>query len=190
MDKRISDLPDEGTVVRRARTEPAAFATLYDHYAPRIYTYMRYRVDDVPTAEDLTAEAFEQALIKLPNYRPERAPFSAWLFGIAHHVVSHHYRAQNGHRWLPLDAAADHASDTMPPEYAAIQEEAQHRLMAAVAGLDNRERDLLALKFAGGLNNRQIAEITGLSESNVGVILHRSIKQLRDMLKEEEIEHE
>ena len=48
--------------------------------------------------------------------------------------------------------------------------------------LKDNERDLLGLKYNTGLNNRQIAELTGLSEQNVGVILFRAIKQLRKLM--------
>lgn len=60
------------------------------------------------------------------------------------------------------------------------------RLLDALAQLEERERDLIALKFAAGLNNRQIAEITGLTPGNVGVILYRSVQRLRNILKVEE----
>ncbi len=56
-------------------------------------------------------------------------------------------------------------------------------MLTAVAGLKERERDLIGLKFAGGLTNRRIAELTGLSESNVGIILYRTIRKLRTELK-------
>jgi RNA polymerase sigma-70 factor (ECF subfamily) len=178
-----TSLRDEQIWVSQAVADSTAFATLYDYYAPRIYTYIRYRVNDIHTAEDLTAQTFERALANLSRYQPAQAPFSAWLFGIAHHVVSQHYRRRL--IFFPLEAVYQRAAEAVLPEDLYIAQESQACLMKAVRRLPERERNLLALKFAGGLTNRQIAAITRLSESNVGVILYRSIKQLREELKHE-----
>ncbi|MBN1427172.1 MAG: sigma-70 family RNA polymerase sigma factor [Anaerolineae bacterium] len=175
----------EQALVDRALAQPAAFADIYDQYALRVYTYIRCRVNDVPTADDLTAQTFEQALLSLGNYRAEQAPLGAWLFGIAHHVVSNHYRAQRRRQWLPLDTIMSYESDIPPLEDIAIRNETNHRLVQAVARLRDHERDLIALKFVAGLTNRQIAEMTSFSESNVGVTLYRSLKQLRGILSDE-----
>jgi len=88
MDGTIAVLPNELALVARATAEPAAFAAIYDHYFPRVYNYVRYRVRDVETADDITAQVFERALVSIGSYRPERAPFSAWLFAIAHNPIS------------------------------------------------------------------------------------------------------
>lgn len=186
MDSIASSLLHEQALVERALFEPSAFANLYDLYVSRVYTYVRYRVNDRQTAEDLTAQTFEQALVNLANFRPEYAPFSAWLFGIAHNVVSRHHRTQRRFLLLPLDLLRNHTNGLSPPEEAAVHAETQQQVVRAVARLRDRERDLIGLKFAAGLNNRQIATITGLSESNVGVILYRAIHQLRNNLKTEE----
>jgi RNA polymerase sigma-70 factor (ECF subfamily) len=176
---------NEQALVDRALARPAAFATIYDQYASRVYTYVRYRIGDVQTADDLTEQIFEQALLSLGNYRAEQAPLGAWIFGIAHNVVSHYYRTKRRHRWLPLDTVRDRASDTPPPEDIAIRNETHHRLVQAVARLRDHERDIIALKFVAGLTNRQIAVTMGFSESKVGVTLYRSLKQLRGILSDE-----
>ena len=103
MDNIVMVSPGEQMLVDSALARPAAFADIYDRYAPRVYTYIRYRVDDRQAADDLTAQTFEQALLSLGSYHAEQAPLGAWLFGIAHNVVSRHYRAQSRHRWLSLD---------------------------------------------------------------------------------------
>jgi RNA polymerase sigma-70 factor (ECF subfamily) len=184
MDRR--GLPPDDELVDWARRSAEGFAALYDCYAPRVYTYIRYRVDDIPTAEDLTAQAFEQVLVHLPRFRPEKAPFGAWLFGIVRHTVSHYRRVQKRQHWLSLDMLLHRASDAPVPEAEAISNETHRQLLHAVAGLSERERDLIALKFAGEMSNRQIARLTGLSESNVGVVLYRSLRRLRSMLDEQE----
>lgn len=173
---------NERALVERARKDPAAFARLYKHYLQRVYNYMRYRLPDVQTADDLTAQVFHQALESLENYDEKRAPFGAWLFGIAHNVVKNYYRRQERARWLSLDSLRHRFSLNAQPEEAFLHNERQRLVLQAVARLTEREREIVALKFGGGLNNRQIAALTGLSAGNVGVILYRSMKQLKVML--------
>ncbi len=182
MDGTVAVLTNELALVARATAEPAAFAAIYDHYFPRVYNYVRYRVRDANTADDITAQVFERALVRIGSYRPERAPFGAWLFAIARNAVNDHLRAQRRRHWLSLEALRDRASTEPQPEEIAIHSETHTELLTAVARLSDRERDLIALKFAAGLTNRRIAALTSLSESNVGVILYRAIRKLRDYL--------
>jgi RNA polymerase sigma-70 factor (ECF subfamily) len=190
MDSTVAALPNEVALVARAVAEPAAFAAIYDHYFPRVYNYVRYRVREAEIADDVTAQVFQTTLVKLSSYRPERAPFAIWLFAIARNAVNDHLRAANRRRWLSLDVLWDHPSPEPQPEEAAIQNEARTDLLAALAGLGDRERDLVAMKFAAGLTHRHIAELVGLSESNVGVILYRAMQRLRAELKGKEYDHE
>lgn len=178
MDGTVAVLANELALVACATAEPAAFAAIYDHYFPRVYNYV-HRIGDAGVADDLTAQVFERALVNIGRYRPERAPFAAWLFAIARNAVSDYLRAQRWRRWLSLEVLRDRASRDPQPEEVAIHNETHAELLAAVARLSGRERDLLAFKFGAGLTNRHIAEITGLSESNVGVILYRAVRRLR-----------
>jgi len=179
-------LPNEQALVARAAADPAAFAALYDHYFPRVYNYARYRVQDGEAAGDLTAQIFEQALRALDGYDPDRGAFAAWLFGIARNAINLHFRARKRHRWLSLDALRGRAGNEPNPEKVVISHEMQHSLLQAVANLRERERELIALKFGAGLTNRHIAELTGMSEGNVGVTLYRAVQRLRRELVEME----
>lgn len=98
MDGTVAVLPNELALVARATAEPAAFAAIYDHYFPRVYNYVRYRVRDTETADDVTAQVFERALVCIGSYRPERAPFAAWLFAIVRNAVNDYLRAQKRQR--------------------------------------------------------------------------------------------
>ena len=190
MEGTIVVLPNELTLVARARVEPAAFAAVYDHYFPRVYNYVRYRVNDAATADDLTAQVFERVLARIGHYCPERAPFAAWLFAIARNAVSDHLRAHKRRRWLALDALGDRFSAGPKPEEVLVRKEDHAELLVAVACLSDRQRNLIGLKFGAGLTNRRIAKLTGLSESNVGVILYRTMRRLRAEMRAEESDHE
>ncbi len=185
MDCTAGALTQERMLVARARVEPGAFAAVYDHYYPRVYTYIRYRVGEVQTAEDLTARVFEHVLIKIGDYRAERAPFAAWLFTIARNAVNDHLRSQRRHPPLSLDDLELVCSEPSPEE-AVVRSQAHARLLAALAGLGEREREIVALRFAAGLTNRRIAEMMSLSEKNVSVILYRAVQRLRKRYEAEE----
>jgi len=179
-------LHDDSELATRALAEPAAFATLFDRYFPLIHKYVLYRVGDVNTADDLTSEVFEALMTALPRYKPDKAPFGAWLFGIARHAVNDHHRNQKNKREVHSEVMDQLIANDPLPEEASLSLEADHRLLTALKQLTNREKDIIALKFAANLTNRQIAKLTTLGESNVGVILYRSMQQLRQLLNEME----
>ena len=190
MDGTVAMLTDELALVARAAAEPAAFAAIYDHYFSRVYNYVRYRIADAEVADDLTAQVFERTLIHIDAYRPDRAPFAAWLFAIARNLVSDHLRASRRRKWISLDALRNWTSAEPQPDVAIIRDETRVELLQAMSRLSDRERDLIALKFAAGLTNRDIAELMGLSASNVGVILYRAVRRLRVDLSAREGDHE
>ncbi len=173
----------ERDLVERAQIEPQAFADLYDRYFPQIYNYVRYRVELITDAEDLTSSIFERVFTKLESYQIERDSFTSWLFTIAHNTVTDYYR--NRKQWQGLLNKVKDApvvTGCRSPESVCISNENRHELLRAISCLSVREQDLIALKFSTGLTNRSIAKITGLSESNVAVILYRAMLRLRSKL--------
>jgi len=177
---------DESQLAEKAANSAAAFGELYQRSYERIYNYVHYRVSDRETAEDLTAEVFEQLLLHIGEYDADKAPFDAWLVGFARNMVNRHHRARQRRRWLSLDAIRGLRDKGKGVEETVIQSDYKSRLLEALKSLDGRQRDLLGLKFGVGMNNRQIAALTGLSESNVGVILYRAIHRLRAELNWQE----
>lgn len=176
-------LQDEPDLVESAKSNPEAFAAIYTHYFARVYNYVRFRVNGIDAADDLTARIFEIVLNKIQLYKASRGIFASWLFAIAHNVVTDFYRSTAQRSWVSLDAISDVACTGPSPEEAAVAGEFRDELLKALAGLEERDRNIIALKFKAGLTNRYIAELMGLSESNVGVILYRAMRQLRSILK-------
>jgi RNA polymerase sigma-70 factor (ECF subfamily) len=151
---------------------------LYTEQLPRVYNFFRYRFGPSADAEDLTARTFEKAWRARHRYRRDVAGFTTWLLSIARNVAIDEYRARKP--LVPLDAAAAVATPGATPEEAAVLSSDAQRLAALLASLPNRDRELLALKYGAGMTNRAIAQATGLSDSNVGTILHRAVHALRD----------
>ncbi len=163
----------------QAASDPYAFSTLYHRCYSRVYNYIRYRVDDEATAEELCGSIFERLLDALSGYKPDRASFTTWLFAIARNALNDHYRRQRLRHFVSLDAILQRPDPQLTPEEMVLRDEETSQLLKALSKLEVQERDLLGLKFAAGLNNRQIASLTGLSESNVGVRVFRAIQKLR-----------
>lgn len=161
---------------------PGFFEHAYEKYFSSIYNYVRYRIWDPTVTDDLTAITFHKALDRFPTFDPSRAAFSTWLFAIARNTVNDHLRAKR-RRKIPLFGWwLDRTAEEPDPESILMVHEQRDQLLAAMALLSERERDFLGLKYAGGKTNRAIAELTGQSESNVGVIVHRAIGKLRRRL--------
>jgi RNA polymerase sigma-70 factor (ECF subfamily) len=149
---------------------------VYAEQLPRVYNFLRYRLGDEVLAQDLTSRTFEKAWRDRHRYRSDIAGFSTWLLCIARNVAVDHRRTSHPH--APLEEAAETPAEGTPEEDAMIQSNFA-RLSVLIAQLPERQRELLALKYGAGATNRAIAEVTGLSESNVGTILHRAVEVLR-----------
>lgn len=149
---------------------------LYADQLPRVLNFFRYRVGDHALAEDLTSRTFEKAWVARHRYRRDLAAFGTWLLVIGRNVATDHFRKQRP--MAPLEEAEGVTGGETPETQAERREDAE-RLARMLATLPERERELIALKYGSELNNRQIARVTGLSESNVGTILHRTIQALR-----------
>jgi RNA polymerase sigma-70 factor (ECF subfamily) len=169
---------------RSRQLEIHQFIKLYDEFFRRVYNYIRYRCGDAVLADDMTALTFERALTRWADYDPDRGPFGAWLFTIARNMVNNHLRSEKERGWLSLEICDEHPDQANSPEENIILGEIQAELLEALSRLNERERDIIGLKFGACLTNRRIAEITGLSESNVGVILYRSVHRLKVILEE------
>lgn len=155
------------------------FASRYREYLPRVLNFIRLRVPDDAVAQDLTAATFEQAFCKIDQLRSADA-FGGWLFAIARNEVGQYYRRRPSD--LSLESLLDLPFAGEAPDHSAERREELASVLAAIAQLPPREQEILSLKFAAGLTNREIAQAMGLSGSNVGVILFRAIRRLRDQL--------
>ena len=170
----------------RWRTETAAtrVAQLYRELFPAVFGFVRFRVGDTHLAEDLTAIVFERALAKLATVRdPERV--RAWLFTIARNAVVDERRQRRPDADL---GAADQVEHLWfdSPEREVLDRDEWRRLVGYLAELDDRDREILGLRFAAGLTNREVGQIVRLSESNVAQIIHRAVVKLRRRFAHEE----
>ena len=154
--------------------------SVYREELPRVFNYFRYRGFGHASAEDLTSATFEKAWRARARYRRERSAVSTWLLTIARNTATDQLRRSR--REEPI--ADDTLREETTPETAALASAQRRRLRSLLAELPPRERELLALKYGADATNRAIAGLTGLGESNVGTILHRTVARLRERWQE------
>ena len=180
---------NEEEVVMRAISDVQYFTVIYDHYYSRIYNYIRLRVANSDTAEDLASLVFEKMLAKRGYYSPQKGKFSAWLYTIAANTVKNHLKAQKRHVFN-FTAEIEKIAVAIEPDIdeKVMRQETKGQLLNALKQLSVREQKIIALKFWGDLTNRQIARMLELNENNVAVIIFRALKRLKGILADNKIE--
>jgi RNA polymerase sigma-70 factor (ECF subfamily) len=178
-------IDDERIWVEEALTDAHAFERLYDHYFPKIYAYVCYRVGSVHDSEDLVADIFLKAVEALDRFewRHEHS-FSAWLFRVAHNVVTDHIR-RDRKRGQPqsLDELPDLQGHELLPEDSALRKEKFAQLRQLIATLPPRRQEIITLRFFGGLKNSEIALVLDLDERTVASHLCRGLRDLHAKLQ-------
>src|SRR3954449_5287473 len=179
-ERRNKDVNDAATEVlgsaHVALNTPQGFEELYRNTFPRVYAYVASLLRDRAAAEDVTAQAFERAYSKRGRFSARRGSPEAWVFGIARNAALDELRKLKRRAHL-----ASEPEDVWSPGPDEEAERALRRdeVREALASLEPRDRDLVALKFAGGLANGEIARVIGISETNVGSRLYRAVEKLR-----------
>ena len=156
----------------------SAFEAVVGLFGPRLLRYIRQRVGNVHTAEDLVQETFLKAFRGLAGYDSSR-PLATWLFTIATRVAISHGRR----RFEIAVAAPDELSAVMvsgPDEVVSREEEHRNIWAHARCVLPESQFVALWLKYAEDMAVSEMAEIMGMSVSNVKVLLHRGRKRLAE----------
>jgi len=161
----------------RAPEDPQALKRLYEHYFPRLYAYVSYRVGRVQDTEDLVAETFLKAIEKIDSFEwRHKNSFAAWLFSIARNLISNFYRQEQSWETVPLDELPNLQASELLPENVVLQKEKFQRLRKLIGTLTPRQQEIITLRFFGGLRNREIAEVLGIDERTVAAHLCRGLE--------------
>ncbi|MDR0382189.1 MAG: sigma-70 family RNA polymerase sigma factor [Oscillospiraceae bacterium] len=158
-----------------------SFTEIFETYYDRIFRYIFCRVGDYHASEDLSSLVFERALVNRAAYAPQRAGLAVWLFAIAGNAVADYHRNRKKRGVFSLEVLGDVASPDNPEE-SCLTKEKHRELYRALAILREKERNIIALKYGAGLKNTEIAAMTGVSASNIGVVLSRSMRKLERFL--------
>lgn len=155
------------------------FQDIYEAYYKRVYNYISFRINNHQDTEDLVSQVFERVIDKYDTYDNKRSPLEAWLIGIARNTVTDYFRGRQKRFDLSANLLSLFVPGSRQPEEVMVANEDHAQLIRMLSKLNEKERNIVALKFAAELKNTDIAEMMRLSESNVGVMLFRSLKKLR-----------
>ena len=161
------------------------FEHIFEMYYKRVYNYYYYRVQNQHIAEDLTSQLFEKVMTKIESYSKSKGNFEVWLFAIARNVMNDYFRHQKKYPWTSFDSVLEEICKDSNPEEMICQAEEVKELLTIVKTLKEKERNIIAYKFGANLKNREVADLLGISEKNVSVILCRTLKKLKVKLEEE-----
>ncbi len=177
-------LSDEELIHRAVQGDREAFGALYCRYVRQIYNFMLYRVQHPQEAEDLTARVFFRAFQNIHRYEYRGLSFGAYLYRIAHNLVSNWHRDNHRVQAIPLDEAPPPRTEASAhPEWQLIREEERELLLRAIRMLPPERQQLLILKFVEGLSNAEIAQIMGRTEGAIKSLYHRTLMALRQHLE-------
>lgn len=161
----------------------ADFSELYREHLRDVYSYAYYRVGNHHDAEDLTEQTFLQAYRHFERAMRESngRPLRPWLIRIAHNLAANYYRDRSRRPQTQLEDAAVVAEPHSTAELVEGREELQD-VLEGVAKLPGDRREALIMRFALGMDNKEIARALGRSEGATKVLIHRAIKQLEQGL--------
>lgn len=167
----------DAELVALARQDIRQFALLYARYLDPIHRYCYRRLGSREAAEDATSLIFTKALAAFPRYRD--TSFRAWLFTIAHHVVTDRYRRARPE--TSIDLEIELRDEAPSPEDLAMAADDRQRVLALLTQLPDHQRQIVELRLAG-LTGTEIAQALGRSRANVDVSQYRAVVRLRTLL--------
>ena len=176
----LEQAPELQLVDGAKRGDGDALAGLYDAYVKRIYRYVVLRVRNPSEAEDLTEQVFMRMLESIGSFQPGRAPFSAWLFRVAHNLIVDYQRKQRSRfRYLQMEAPLLRSDD---PSELAIIEVQMAAVREAVKELPASQQQVIALRFGAQQSIAEVAQVMSRSEAAVKSLQYKAIQTLRAML--------
>jgi RNA polymerase sigma-70 factor (ECF subfamily) len=165
------------------------FTALYQAHLKDVYSYAYYRVGNHHDAEDLTTQSFLQAYRHFERAQRESAgrPLRPWLIRIAHNLAANHYRNRSRRPQTPIDDTTMLSALHTTEDLVEGRDELK-RILEGVEQLSGDRREALIMRFALGMDNREIARALGRTDGATKVLLHRAVKQLEGIVRGEENE--
>jgi len=172
-------------VTRGQQGDRDALEELYLIHFDRIYSYLHVSVGNRHDAEDLTTQTFLKMLEKIGSFKWQSAPFSAWLFRIAHNLAMDHFRARR--RWQPEEEVPEPPGEEEPSaELEAMQTIGRESMLKLIDRLSPEQQQVLTLKFVFNLPNAEVATILGKSEGAIKSLQHRALVSLHKQIQHQE----
>ena len=184
--RKASETQRVRALVERAQAgDRDALEELYLIHFDRIYSYLHVSVGNRHDAEDLTTQTFVKMLESIKRFRWQSAPFSAWLFRIAHNLAMDHFRANR--RWQPEEEVPEPAADdSTSAEEGAFEAIGRKSMLELIDELSGEQQQVLTLKFVFNFSNGEAATILGKTEGAIKSLQHRALASLQKQLDRRE----
>jgi RNA polymerase sigma-70 factor (ECF subfamily) len=178
-------LSEEELLINRAKEgEAEAFGLLYDRYVPKIYRFILIKTGRKADAEDLTSQVFMKAWESIHGFEFQGFPFSSWLYRIAGNSVIDYYRTFRSHQDVEEVAEAIQSSENYVADLDLRADTDKVRL--AIRRLDADQQNVIVMRFVDELSTKEIAAALSKSEGAIRVIQHRALKNLKQLLDQNE----
>jgi RNA polymerase sigma-70 factor, ECF subfamily len=172
-------------VARGQEGDRDALEELYLIHFDRIYSYLHVSVGNRHDAEDLTTQTFLKMLEKIGSFKWQSAPFSAWLFRIAHNLAMDHFRSRR--RWQPEEEVPEPPGEEEPSaELAAMRTIGRESMLKLIEHLSPEQQQVLTLKFVFNLPNAEVAAILDKTEGAIKSLQHRALVSLQKQIARRE----
>ena len=177
----VSDL------VRKAQGgDQSSFALLYERFFDQIFRYVSFKTGSPTEAEDITGEVFVRMIESIHRFKWQGHPFSSWLFRIAHNLIVDYFRKKGKKALVPLEGSADNLRSAHVDVDRRIDLEiAMDEIRRAMEGLTDLQREVISMRFAGGLSVAETARAIGKKDNAIKALQHAGLKKLRMMLSGE-----
>ena len=170
-------------VARGQQGDRDALEELYLIHFDRIYSYLHVSVGNRHDAEDLTTQTFLKMLEKIGSFKWQSAPFSAWLFRIAHNLAMDHFRSRR--RWQPEEEVPEPPGEEEPSaELEAMQTIGRESMLKLIDRLSPEQQQVLTLKFVFNLPNAEVAAILDKTEGAIKSLQHRALVSLQKQVEQ------
>jgi len=174
-------------VARGQQGDRDALEELYLLHFDRIYSYLHVSVGNRHDAEDLTTQTFLKMLEKIGSFKWQSAPFSAWLFRIAHNLAMDHFRANR--RWQPEEEVPEPPGEEEPSaELKAMQTIGRESMLKLIDRLSPEQQQVLTLKFVFNLPNAEVGAILDKTEGAIKSLQHRALVSLQKQIARQEVQ--
>lgn len=172
-----------------------ALAAIYERFCDRIYQYARFKLGDAAQAEDVCAQVFLKMMESIGRFewrsvtvhgvrQVNSASFSAWLYRIAHNLITDQLRQKSRRPAVSLDSVAGSLSGSNDPTVTAEEHLLREQLATAMDALTDLQAQVIALKFGSGLSNAEVGHMMGRTEGAVKALQYSALQKLNHLLSQ------
>jgi len=152
---------------------------LFENIYPMVWHFYRIRINDIEDAKDLTQNACIKLVNNLDKFKCEKAGFSTWMYRIIKNLLIDFYRKKTL-KFEEIDFNL--LEGTESPLKIILNKEAQVKLKELLAGLSNRQKEILEMKYFFNMKNKEISSMLEIKEKTVSSIITRAFEKLKDLL--------